>query len=198
MNESVQSVLEGLDAIILGKQREVRLALASLLAGGHLLIEDVPGTGKTTLARALGRVLGLQHRRVQFTVDVLPSDITGSSIYRQSEQNFEFHPGPIFSQIPLADEINRAMPKTQSALLEAMEENAVSQDGITCPLPSPFFVIATQNPLHHSGTYPLPESHVEKFGLRLYQEYQCVSPGSVSKALLVLKVRLTWMRLTGR
>ncbi len=176
----------------------MRLALASLLAGGHLLIEDVPGTGKTTLARALGRVLGLQHRRVQFTVDVLPSDITGSSIYRQSEQNFEFHPGPIFSQIPLADEINRAMPKTQSALLEAMEENAVSQDGITYPLPSPFFVIATQNPLHHSGTYPLPESHVEKFGLRLYQEYQCVSPGSVSKALLVLKVRLTWMRLTGR
>ena len=138
MNESVQSVLEGLDAIILGKQREVRLALASVLAGGHLLIEDVPGTGKTTLALALGRVLGLQHRRVQFTVDVLPSDITGSSIYRQSEQNFEFHPGPIFSQIPLADEINRAMPKTQSALLEAMEENAVSQDGITYPLPSPF------------------------------------------------------------
>ena len=171
MNESVQSVLEGLDAIILGKQREVRLALASLLAGGHLLIEDVPGTGKTTLALALGRVLGLQHRRVQFTVDVLPSDITGSSIYRQSEQNFEFHPGPIFSQILLADEINRAMPKTQSALLEAMEENAVSQDGITYPLPSPFFVIATQNPLHHSGTYPLPESQLDRFLMTLQMGY---------------------------
>lgn len=171
MNESIQSVLEGLDTIILGKQREVRLALASLLAGGHLLIEDVPGTGKTTLALALGRVLGLQHKRVQFTVDVLPSDITGSSIYRQSEQAFEFHPGPIFSQILLADEINRAMPKTQSALLEAMEENSVSQDGITYPLPSPFFVIATQNPMHHSGTYPLPESQLDRFLMTLQMGY---------------------------
>jgi MoxR-like ATPase len=171
MNEPIQSVLDGLDAIILGKQREVRLALASLLAGGHLLIEDVPGTGKTTLALALGRVLGLQHRRVQFTVDVLPSDITGSSIYRQSEQTFEFHPGPVFSQILLADEINRAMPKTQSALLEAMEENAVSQDGVTYPLPSPFFVIATQNPAHHSGTYPLPESQLDRFLMTLQMGY---------------------------
>lgn len=171
MNESIQSVLEGLDAIILGKPQEVRLALASLLAGGHLLIEDVPGTGKTTLALALGRVLGLQHRRVQFTVDVLPSDITGSSIYRQSEQGFEFHPGPIFSQILLADEINRAMPKTQSALLEAMEEKAVSQDGVTYPLPSPFFVIATQNPVHHSGTYPLPESQLDRFLMTLKMGY---------------------------
>ena len=171
MNEPIQSVLDGLDAIILGKQREVRLALASLLAGGHLLIEDVPGTGKTTLALALGRVLGLQHRRVQFTVDVLPSDITGSAIYRQSEQTFEFQPGPIFSQILLADEINRAMPKTQSALLEAMEENAVSQDGVTYPLPLPFFVIATQNPVHHSGTYPLPESQLDRFLMTLQMGY---------------------------
>ena len=116
-------------------------------------------------------MLGLQHRRVQFTVDVLPSDITGSSIYRQSEQNFEFHPGPIFSQILLADEINRAMPKTQSALLEAMEENAVSQDGITYPLPSPFFVIATQNLLHHSGNYPLPESQLDRFLMTLQMGY---------------------------
>jgi len=171
MNAQLDAILDGLDAIILGKKQEVRLALTSLLAGGHLLIEDVPGTGKTTLALALGRVLGLQHQRVQFTVDVLPSDITGSSIYRQRDQAFEFHPGPVFSQILLADEINRAMPKTQSALLEAMEENAVTQDGVTYPLPSPFFVIATQNPLHHSGTYPLPESQLDRFLMTLQMGY---------------------------
>ena len=191
MNQQLETILDGLDSIILGKPKEVRLALTSLLAGGHLLIEDVPGTGKTTLALALGRVLGLQHQRVQFTVDVLPSDITGSSIYRQIEQAFEFHPGPIFSQILLADEINRAMPKTQSALLEAMEENAVTQDGVTYPLPSPFFVIATQNPQHHSGTYPLPESQLDRFLMTLQMgypdadaEHALLTAGSVRQKVL--------------
>ncbi len=171
MNNSLTQVVDALKGVLLGKEHEVQLALATLLAGGHLLIEDLPGMGKTTLALGLSRVLGLSHRRVQFTVDVLPSDITGMSMYRKETETFEFLPGPIFSHLLLTDEINRAMPKTQSALLEAMEEMTVSQDGETYALPRPFFVIATQNPYHHSGTYPLPESQLDRFLMSIEMGY---------------------------
>jgi len=171
VHQNFQQVERALGQVLIGKEAEIQLALACLLADGHLLIEDVPGTGKTTLALALGQALGLSHQRVQFTVDVLPSDITGSSIYRPDQQVFEFQPGPVFSEILLADEINRAMPKTQSALLEAMEEGKVSQDGKTYKLPVPFFVIATQNPSTHSGTYALPESQRDRFLMSLTLGY---------------------------
>ncbi len=162
--------------VILGKQAEIRLAFTCLLAGGHLLIEDVPGVGKTLLARSLAGVLGLSFRRIQFTSDMLPADIVGMSILDQSTATFRFHPGPVFSHIVLADEINRATPKAQSALLEAMEEHQVTLDGHTHALPAPFFVIATQNPLHQAGTFPLPESQLDRF-------LMCIGLGYPGEAL---------------
>ena len=167
MLAQLHQVEQSLNQVILGKQQQIRLALCCLLADGHLLLEDLPGLGKTTLAHALANSLGLSYRRVQFTSDLLPADLTGISIYDARSQQFHFQPGPVFSQVLLADEINRASPKTQSALLEAMEERQVSTDGQTRPLPSPFFVIATQNPLFHAGTSALPESQLDRFLMRL-------------------------------
>ena len=160
-----------LGSIILGKDGQISLALACLLARGHLLIEDLPGLGKTMLAQALARVLGLSFRRIQFTSDLLPADIVGVSVFRQGKGEFEFQPGPIFSQLILADEVNRATPKAQSALLEAMEEYQVSVDGNTRLLPEPFFVVATQNPADQIGTFPLPESQLDRFLMRLELGY---------------------------
>ncbi|MDD5175796.1 MAG: AAA family ATPase [Sterolibacterium sp.] len=153
--------------VILGKERQVRLSLACLLARGHLLIEDLPGVGKTTLAHVLARLLGMQFQRIQFTSDMLPADIIGVSVFDRTSGGFTFHPGPIFAQLVLADEVNRATPKTQSALLEAMEERQVTTEGETRPLPAPFFVIATQNPSHQIGTFPLPESQLDRFLMRI-------------------------------
>lgn len=164
-------LLETAGRIILGKERELRLALACLIARGHLLIEDVPGVGKTTLAHMLARLIGLQFQRIQFTSDLLPADILGVSIFDRSTSAFRFHPGPVFAQLILADEINRATPKTQSALLEAMEERQVTADGANLALPEPFFVIATQNPAHQIGTFPLPESQLDRFLLRIRLGY---------------------------
>jgi len=157
--------------IVLGKEHALRLALACVLARGHLLIEDIPGVGKTTLAHVLARLLGLQFQRIQFTSDMLPADIVGVSIFDQREGGFRFHPGPVFAQLVLADEINRATPKAQSALLEAMEERQISAEGRTWPLPEPFFVIATQNPAEQVGTFPLPESQLDRFLMRLSLGY---------------------------
>lgn len=162
---------KALGSIILGKDRQIGLALSCLLARGHLLIEDLPGLGKTILAQTLARVLGLDFSRIQFTSDLLPADIVGVSVFRQSKGEFEFQPGPIFTQLVLADEVNRATPKAQSALLEAMEEHQVSVDGNTRPLPSPFFVVATQNPADQIGTFPLPESQLDRFLMRLELGY---------------------------
>jgi MoxR-like ATPase len=159
----IETVLTALRRIILDKPEQIKLSLTCLLAGGHLLLQDLPGMGKTTLAESLARGLGLSYRRVQFTSDMLPSDILGFSIFNPQTQGFEFRAGPIFTQVLLADEINRTSPKTQSALLEAMEERQVSHDGETRPLPHPFFVIATQNPFQQAGTYPLPESQLDRF-----------------------------------
>jgi MoxR-like ATPase len=156
---------------VLGKPQQLKLTLACLLARGHLLIEDIPGVGKTTLALALGKVLGLKFQRVQFTSDLLPADILGVSIFEQNSGSFRFHPGPIFAQLVLADEVNRASPKTQSALLEAMEERQVTAEGETRLLPEPFFVIATQNPSHQIGTFPLPESQLDRFLMRISLGY---------------------------
>ncbi|HMA10611.1 MAG TPA: AAA family ATPase [Steroidobacteraceae bacterium] len=164
-------VLRALDSIILGKSEAVRLALTCLLARGHLLIEDVPGVGKTTLAHALAQVLGLSWQRVQFTSDLLPADILGVSVFDRAAQKFEFRPGPVFTQLLLADEVNRASPRTQSALLEAMEERQVSVDGVTHALPEPFFVVATQNPHEQLGTYALPESQLDRFLMRIELGY---------------------------
>lgn len=161
------AVLDQLGSILLGKAQALRLSLACLLARGHLLIEDLPGVGKTTLAHALARTLGLEFQRVQFTSDLLPADLIGVSIFNAAQHNFSFHPGPIFTQVLLADEINRTTPKTQSALLEAMEERQVTIDGTTRALPAPFFVIATQNPSRQIGTFPLPESQLDRFLMRL-------------------------------
>lgn len=166
MEDKVQAIVSQIESAVLGKHEQVLLALSCLLAKGHLLIEDLPGMGKTTLAHALANSIGLSYQRVQFTSDLLPSDVIGISVFNQ-ESGFEFHPGPIFNQVVLADEINRASPKTQSALLEAMEEKQVSIDGTTHPLAQPFFVIATQNPLHHLGTFPLPESQLDRFLMRI-------------------------------
>ena len=163
----VDQARQALGTIILGKDQQISLALACLLARGHLLIEDLPGLGKTMLAQALARVLGLSFRRIQFTSDLLPADIIGVSIFRQESGEFEFQPGPVFSQLILADEVNRATPKTQSALLEAMEEQQVSVDGSTRELPTPFFVVATQNPGDQIGTFPLPESQLDRFLMRI-------------------------------
>ncbi len=159
--------LDQVNRIIVGKTHEVRLAVACLLARGHLLIEDVPGVGKTTLAHALARTLGLKYQRIQFTSDLLPADIIGVAVFERDAGTFHFHPGPVFAQLVLADEVNRATPKTQSALLEAMEEHQVTAEGETRPLPEPFFVIATQNPLRQVGTFPLPESQLDRFLMRI-------------------------------
>ncbi|TAM20553.1 MAG: MoxR family ATPase [Rhodanobacter sp.] len=171
LHQRLESALAQVNQVLLGKPRQVKLAFAGLIAGGHLLLEDVPGVGKTTLARALAASFALEFQRVQFTSDLLPSDIIGVSVYERETGEFRFHPGPIFSGLLLADEINRATPKTQSALLEAMAENQVTVDGQTHTLPRPFFVVATQNPLDLAGTFPLPDSQLDRFMLRLSLDY---------------------------
>jgi MoxR-like ATPase len=172
---TLNTLMDQLNTVIVGKSAQIQDCVACLLAGGHLLIDDVPGVGKTTLAHALARSFGLQFSRVQFTSDLMPSDLSGVSVYERGKEAFVFHPGPIFAQVLLADEINRASPKTQSALLEAMEEKQVSVEGQTRPLPEPFFVIATQNPLEQVGTYPLPESQLDRF-------LMCISLGYPDRA----------------
>jgi MoxR-like ATPase len=169
--ESTEKVIANVEKVIVGKHAEVRLALVALLCQGHLLIEDVPGTGKTSLAKAIAKSLGCTFRRIQFTPDLLPSDVTGLSIYNQKTQEFEFRPGPIMAQIVLADEINRATPKTQSALLECMEERQATIDGVTHQMPNPFLVIATQNPIEYEGTFALPEAQLDRFMLRIQLGY---------------------------
>ncbi len=168
---ALNGVIAQVSRVILGKAHPIRLALACLMARGHLLIEDVPGVGKTTLAHALARALGLSFHRIQFTSDLLPADILGVSVYDRESGDFKFHPGPIFAQLILADEVNRATPKAQSALLEAMEEHQVTHEGETRALPTPFFVIATQNPSHQIGTFPLPESQLDRFLMRIELGY---------------------------
>ncbi|WP_181265935.1 AAA family ATPase [Pseudomonas aeruginosa] len=182
MLNTLEACLKAVDEILLGKDRQVRLALACLLARGHLLIEDLPGMGKTTLSHALARVLGLRFQRIQFTSDLLPGDILGTSVFDKDSGQFVFHPGPIFAELVLADEINRATPKSQSALLEAMEEGQVTIEGATRPLPEPFFVIATQNPASQGGTFSLPESQLDRFLMRLSLGY----PGRAAERSLLL------------
>src|SRR5512146_3168087 len=177
----VEAAVAGLGEIILGKETQLRLCLACLLARGHLLIEDIPGVGKTTLAHALARTLGLSYQRIQFTSDLLPADIVGVSVWEPETGQFRFHRGPVFAQLVLADEVNRATPKAQSALLEAMEEHQVTTDGQTRRLPQPFFVIATQNPSHQVGTFPLPESQLDRFLMRIRLGYP---DGEAERALL--------------
>ena len=166
-----ERILENVEKVIIGKASEVRLAVICLLCSGHLLIEDVPGVGKTTLARALAKSTGCTFKRIQFTPDILPSDVTGVSVYSQRTEDFEFRPGPLMAQIVLADEINRATPKTQSALLEAMEEHTITVDGVTRELPVPFMVMATQNPIEYEGTFPLPEAQLDRFLMRVHLGY---------------------------
>lgn len=182
MSNAINKTIQQLNTVLLGKDHQVKLALACLMARGHLLIEDIPGLGKTTLAHALANSLGLSYNRIQFTSDLLPSDLLGINIFDKNSTEFVFHPGPVFSQIVLADEINRATPKAQSALLEAMEERQVTIEGKTRPLPLPFFVIATQNPLEQSGTFPLPESQLDRFLMRISLGYP--SPSSEKELLL--------------
>jgi len=171
VDQTLKSLVDQLNTVIVGKAGQTQDCVVCLLAGGHLLIEDVPGVGKTTLAHALARTFGLQFSRVQFTADLMPSDLSGVSVYERAREAFVFHPGPIFAQVLLADEINRASPKTQSALLEAMEEKQVTIEGQTRPLPQPFFVIATQNPMDQIGTYALPESQLDRFLMRISLGY---------------------------
>ena len=181
LRDALSRALAQVNTLVLGKPHEVRLAFVALLSDGHLLIEDLPGLGKTTLAHALAATLGLGFQRVQFTSDLLPSDIVGVSVFDAQARRFEFHPGPVFAHVLLADEINRAPPRTQSALLEAMAEHQVTVDGTTHALPDPFFVIATQNPLDLSGTYPLPDSQLDRFLLRLTLGY----PGEEAERALL-------------
>lgn len=172
MHNKINKITESISSVILGKEEQIRLSIVCLLARGHLLLEDLPGMGKTTLSQTLARVFGLDYQRIQFTSDILPSDILGGAIFNQQTQSFDFHKGPIFTQIILADEINRATPKSQSALLEAMEERQVTLDGVTYKLPEHFFVIATQNPNSiSSGTFPLPESQLDRFLMRISLGY---------------------------
>ena len=171
MHSITQKIITATSQVILGKEQQIRLALACILARGHLLIEDLPGMGKTTMAHTLAQVLGLQFSRVQFTSDLLPADVLGVSVYDRNTATFKFHPGPVFTNVLLADEVNRATPKTQSALLEVMEEGQVTLEGETRKLPQPFFVIATQNPTHHIGTFPLPESQLDRFLMRIQLGY---------------------------
>jgi len=182
MQKLIDRAVAEIGSVLLGKETEVRLALCCLIARGHLLIEDLPGMGKTTLSHALAKVLGLEYKRVQFTSDLLPADILGSSIFNRDTAQFQFIPGPVFTQVLLADEINRTTPKTQSALLEAMEEGQVTIDGMTRELPAPFFIIATQNPATQSGTYPLPESQLDRFLMRISLGY----PGQEAERKLFL------------
>jgi MoxR-like ATPase len=171
VQQPAERVVANVERVIVGKHAEVRMALVALLCEGHILIEDVPGVGKTMLAKAMSKSIGCSFRRIQFTPDLLPSDVTGLSIFNQKTQEFEFRPGPIMAQVVLADEINRATPKTQSALLECMEERQATIDGITYPMPSPFLVIATQNPIEYEGTFALPEAQLDRFMLRLRLGY---------------------------
>lgn len=171
MHTALDALLTSANQIILGKQQPIKLAVCCLLAQGHLLIEDIPGVGKTTLAHTLATLLGLQYQRIQFTSDILPADIIGASVFDVDKHQFTFHPGPLFNQMILADEINRSTPKAQSALLEAMEERQVTVEGHTYKLPQPFFVIATQNPSHQLGTFPLPESQLDRFLMRIELGY---------------------------
>ncbi|OAD21257.1 MoxR protein, partial [Candidatus Thiomargarita nelsonii] len=171
IKETLDKLVAQMSQVILGKELQIRLVLTCLMARGHVLIEDLPGVGKTTLAHVLARVLGLSFQRIQFTSDLLPADIIGVSIYDKEAEQFKFHAGPIFAQMVLADEVNRATPKTQSALLEAMGEHQVTVEGETRLLPAPFFVLATQNPLHQIGTFPLPESQLDRFMMRLELGY---------------------------
>ena len=171
LRQSLAAAVDQINSLVLGKPREVRLAFTTLLAGGHLLIEDLPGLGKTTLARSMAATLALDFQRMQFTSDLLPSDIIGVSIFDPTAREFRFHPGPVFAQLLLADEINRAPPRTQSALLEAMAEQQVTVDGVCHLLPQPFFVMATQNPADLAGTFPLPDSQLDRFLLRLHLGY---------------------------
>src|SRR3990170_614359 len=166
-----QRIVDNVERVIIGKRAQVEMAVMTLMSGGHLLLEDVPGVGKTVLARSLARSSGCLFSRIQFTPDLLPTDVTGVSIYNQKTGDFQFRPGPILSQVILADEINRATPKTQSALLEAMEERQVTVDGITHPMPKPFIVLATQNPIEYEGTFPLPEAQLDRFLLRISLGY---------------------------
>lgn len=182
MKDVLNRALAAVDQVVMGKEHAVKLAVACILARGHLLIEDLPGMGKTTLSQALSRVMGMRYQRIQFTSDLLPGDILGTSVFDRSTAQFVFHPGPIFAELVLADEINRATPKSQSALLEAMEEYQVTVDGATRKLPDPFFVIATQNPVSQAGTYALPESQLDRFLMRLSLGY----PGPAAEKSLLL------------
>jgi len=175
MKETIEKIITRMNQVILGKELEIRLVFTCLLARGHLLIEDIPGVGKTILAQSLAKTLGLSYTRIQCTSDLLPADMVGTSIFDNKKQEFRFHPGPMFDQMVLADELNRATPRTQSALLEAMEERQISVDGVTHQLPDPFFVIATQNQRYHVGTFPLPESQLDRFLMRIrlgYPDYK--------------------------
>lgn len=197
MHAAISTLIADIGTVVIGKERQVRLALTCLLGGGHLLLEDLPGMGKTTLAHALARVAGLSFGRVQFTSDLLPADVVGVSVFDRSSAEFRFQPGPIFTELLLADEINRSTPKTQSALLEAMAEGQVTVDGVSRPLTRPFWVIATQNPQYQSGTYPLPESQLDRFMMRLQLGYpgrdaelQLLRGGDASQRLAALRPRL--------
>jgi MoxR-like ATPase len=176
-----ERILDNVEKVIIGKSSEVRLAVICLLCQGHLLIEDVPGVGKTTLARSIAKSTGCTFKRIQFTPDILPSDVTGVSVYSQRTEDFEFRPGPLMAQIVLADEINRATPKTQSALLEAMEEQTITVDGVTRNLPEPFMVMATQNPIEYEGTFPLPEAQLDRFLMRVHLGY----PSNTDEVLMM-------------
>lgn len=190
----LKTAVETVNRIIMGKEQQVKLAFSCLLARGHLLIEDLPGVGKTTLAHALATVIGVRYQRIQFTSDLLPADILGVSIYRRDQEKFEFHPGPIFSELVLADEINRATPKSQSALLEAMAERQVTIEGKTHALPSPFFVIATQNPLDLVGTFPLPDSQLDRFLLSISLGFP---EPEIERQLLTSEDRVVMLQDTG-